>query len=200
MADEDTDSERTRIPGSGSGVRARVIVADPPWRFDDKLPGKTRGAERQYVTMSAEEICACLPAFGVEPTDDAVLFLWRVSSMQEEAFRVVRSWGFTLKSEIVWEKVTKHGKPHFGMGRFVRASHETCLIAERGRCKPAIRTQRSRFSAPVPVNERGRIIHSAKPEEFFAIVRAMYPEGPRVELFARPCHEGFDCFGKEISP
>ena len=42
--------------------RARVLpstlVADPPWRFDDSLPGKSRGAEKNYRTMTVEEICA----------------------------------------------------------------------------------------------------------------------------------------------
>lgn len=176
----------------------RVLVADPPWSPLDRLPGRGRGAVKFYPTMPVDAICGCLPAFGVEPARDAVLFLWRLASMQEEALAVVRAWGFTLKSEIVWEKLTKNGKPHFGMGRFVRASHETCLIAERGRCKPAHRSQRSRFAAPVPTDARGRIIHSAKPRAFYEIVRAMYPEGTRVELFSRREREGWICLGNEV--
>jgi N6-adenosine-specific RNA methylase IME4 len=148
--------------------------------------------------MSVEDICGCLPFFRINPAPDAVLFLWRLASMQEEALAVIKAWGFSLKSEIVWEKKTAHGKDHFGMGRFVRAAHETCLIAERGRCKPAHRSQRSRFAAPVPTNAHGRPIHSAKPEAFYEIVRAMYPDGPRVELFARRAREGFTCLGNEV--
>lgn len=179
-------------------VRARVIVADPPWKFADSLPGPSRGAAKNYEVMTTREIQGCLPSLGVEPADDAVLFLWRVSSMQEEALAVIHTWGFVLKSEIVWQKLTSHGNKHFGMGRFVRASHETCLIAERGRCKPAIRNVRSTFEAMTPQKLRGGTMHSTKPEVFFDLVRQMYPVGPRVELFARRPHEGFHCIGKEL--
>lgn len=197
----ETSKRRTLTIGvlPGEVLRPRVIVADPPWKFGDSLPGKGRGAAKNYAVMTVEDICACLPTFRVEPAENAVLFLWRVSSMQREALDVVEAWGFKLKSEIVWEKLTSGGLAHFGMGRFVRASHETCLIAERGRCKPAVRNVRSRFTAKTPTSEGG-VIHSAKPPEFFDIVRAMYPEGLRVELFARPCHDGFTCIGKEARP
>lgn len=179
-------------------IRARVIVADPPWQFGDQLPGETRGAAKNYETMTPVQIRGCLPQLGVEPEKDAVLFLWRVSSMQEEALEVVRAWGFTLKSEMVWQKLTVNGAKHFGMGRFVRASHETCLIAERGRCKPAVRNVRSTFEAPTPQKLGGGVMHSAKPEVFFDIVRAMYPEGQRASLFERRPRAGFHCIGKEL--
>src|SRR5688500_14613398 len=108
----------------------RVLVADPPWSFGDKLPGAGRGAEKHYDVLSVDDICA----FAVPPTEpDALLFLWRVSSQQEEALRVVRAWGFKPHSEIVWDKLTVGGKPFFGMGRIVRGSHETCIIATKGR-------------------------------------------------------------------
>ena len=57
----------------------RVVCADPPWAFSDPLPGKKRGAEKHYATMTVDEICA----YPLPPVaDDAVLFLWRVASMQ----------------------------------------------------------------------------------------------------------------------
>src|ERR1019366_6985220 len=34
----------------------RVLVADPPWGFSDSLPGKTRGAAKQYETLTVDEI------------------------------------------------------------------------------------------------------------------------------------------------
>lgn len=170
----------------------RVVVADPPWMHDDQLPGETRGAGHQYPVMPTADICSLvLPPIA----SDAVLALWRVASMQQDALDVIKAWGFELKTEIVWVKTTsKKGKPqntlHFGMGRQVRASHETCLIATRGRVEPLNRATRSVFAAPV-----GR--HSEKPEKFFDIVRALYA-GPRVELFARQLREGFVGFGHDL--
>lgn len=165
----------------------RVVVADPPWRFGDKLPGKTRGAAKQYATMSVESICDIqLPPLA----PDAFLFLWRVAAMVEEAYLVCRHWGFTPKSELVWEKLTKNGKPHFGMGRILRASHEICIVATRGNPKPLVRNVRSRFAAAV-----GR--HSEKPAAFFDIVERI-SHGPYLEMFGRKTRPGWVVTGNEI--
>lgn len=174
---------------------APVFVADPPWKFGDQLPGKGRGAGRHYATMTVDELSTMTMPW--EAAKDAVLFLWRVSSMQQEALDVMGAWGFKLKTEIVWEKLTKNGKPWFGMGRIVRASHETCLIGVRGKPKVLVKNVRSRFSAKVPVGADGKYIHSAKPEEFAGIVESLYA-GPYVELFARRYRAGWACFGDQL--
>jgi N6-adenosine-specific RNA methylase IME4 len=166
---------------------ARVLVADPPWLFGDKLPGPSRGAAKNYRVLTAAEICA----FPLPPiADEAWLFLWRVSAMVEEAYRVVRAWGFVPKSEIVWEKVTSTGKPHFGMGRYVRASHEACIVAVRGKPKPLDRAVRSRFAAPVRA-------HSEKPEVFYELVQRL-SDGPWIELFARRRRDGWVTLGDQV--
>jgi N6-adenosine-specific RNA methylase IME4 len=170
------------------------VVADPPWKMGDSLPGKTRGASKQYVCLPVHEIMRFpLPAIA----DDAILFLWRLSAMPQEALDVLKAWGFKPKSEIVWEKLTKTGKPWMGMGRYVRAAHETCLVATRGRFKVASKSVRSRFSAKVPVGPDGKYIHSAKPDEFYAIVEALV-NGQKVEMFARRRRPGWCARGNEL--
>jgi len=169
-------------------VRARVLCADPPWSFGDKLPGKSRGAAKNYRVLSLADICA----FPLPPlADDCYLFLWRVASQVEEAYRVVRAWGFVPKSEIVWEKLTAKGKPWFGMGRTVRASHETAIIATRGKPKPLCHSVRSRFAAVAQKRK-----HSAKPEAFYDLVERL-AAGPYVELFARRQRAGWTCLGDQ---
>jgi N6-adenosine-specific RNA methylase IME4 len=169
----------------------KVIAIDPPWRFSDALPGNGRGAIKHYPCMTVPQLCE----FALPPLDpSAVLFLWRVSSMQREAFEVMDAWGFRLHSEVVWRKLTKTGtKEHFGMGRIVRGAHETCLIGIRGKKTPKVldRGVRSVFSAPV-----GR--HSEKPGAFYSLVERLFP-GPYVELFARRHREKWTCFGNELS-
>lgn len=163
------------------------LVADPPWRFGDKLPGPGRGAEKHYPTLSIADLCA----FALPPlAADAYLFLWRVSSQVAEAYRVVEAWGFTPKTELVWVKRTETGRRWFGMGRTLRAEHETCIVAVRGRPTVLNRSTRSTFEAAA-----GR--HSAKPEAFFDLVEALVP-GPYVELFARRQRPGWTCLGNEI--
>jgi len=174
----------------------RVLVADPPWSHKDGLPGYPkglgkgpRGAKGHYATMAVERICR----FPLPPmASDSVLLLWRVSSMQEEALAVCRCWGFTAKSEIVWIKKTKRGRRHFGMGHYVRAEHETCIIATRGAAGGLVKTRsmRSTFEAPA-----GR--HSEKPEAFYDLVEALF-EGPYAEIFARTARAGWTQWGKEL--
>ncbi len=119
-----------------------------------------------------------------------MLFLWRVASQVEEAYRVVRAWGFVPKTEIVWVKKTSTGKRWFGMGRVVRAEHEVCVVAKRGRPEVLVKNIRSTFEAPA-----GR--HSEKPEAFYTgIVEKLYA-GPYVELFARRQRPGWTCLGNE---
>lgn len=174
------------------------VVADPPWQFSDKL-GK-KGAAAQYNVMSIDDIAAMNP-MPPECAQNSVLFLWRVSAMQEEALRVVRAWGYVPKSELIWDKLARQRKPkknatpeepkpHFGMGRYVRQAHESCIIAVRGRAPVAVKNIRSRFSAHVRE-------HSRKPEEFYEIVEALYPTAMRFELFARTPRFGWVQWGLE---
>lgn len=175
-------------------VRYRVVVADPAWQPGDSL-GK-RGASAKYRVQSLEAI----KSYKLPPLhDDCVLFLWRLAIMQEEALQVARAWGFNpTKGEIVWRKLTSTGeKEHFGMGHIVRGSHETCIIATRGRPLRLHKSQRSLFSAPVP-SENGKPIHSAKPDKFFEIVKNLF-EGPRLSLFERKERDGFVCVGDEMA-
>ena len=168
------------------------IVADPAWKFKDSLPGNTRGAAKNYHVEMLEKIKRTkLPPIA----DDAYLFMWRVSAMVPEAYEVVKAWEFNHKSEIVWNKKTKHGKQHFGMGHHVRASHESCIIATRGRPERLNKNTRSLFDtvfeAVVPSE------HSKKPDEFYALIEA-FCNGPRVELFAREQRKGWTCLGDEM--
>lgn len=190
----DISAERLAVIGEPHKRRTarwyRVLVADPPWQFSDRLPGNGRGASKHYRCMSLSAIMRHpLPPLA----DDCVLFLWRVSAMVEEAYQVCRAWGFVPKSEIVWDKTTASGKAHFGMGHIVRAAHETAIIAIRGCPRRLHAAQRSRFEAPAP-RSAGKVIHSAKPDEFFAIVAGLYA-GPRASIFERRHRTGFDCTG-----
>ena len=165
----------------------RVVVADPPWLFQDHLPGPGRGALKHYSCLSVRELCS----FPLPPLeDDCTLFLWRVASMQNEALAVMAAWGFALKTEIVWLKCTTTGKRFFGMGRTVRAEHETCLVGTRGRPTTRCKNIRSTFEAAVSK-------HSEKPAIFYDIVEALR-EGPYVELFARRLRAGWTSLGDQV--
>lgn len=186
-----------------------VVVADPPWQFGDKLPGPSRGAAKNYRVLTLPQIMGYLRTEKIEVAPDALLFLWRVSSQVEEANMVARDWGFKPKSEVVWVKLARRfakadcpNEPiewrtgeglHFGMGRYVRASHETCIVAARGKAIPLVGSHSVRSVLLAPVGA-----HSAKPEAFYDLVEKLVPGGRYVELFARRKRKGWTCMGDEV--
>ncbi len=191
----------------------RVLTADPAWMFKDKLPGSGRGASKNYRTQHIDDIITRRHFEFDWPSidEDCILFLWRVASQVEEAYRVIRGWGFEPKSEIVWNKFTKNGKKWMGMGRTGRQAHEICIVATRGRSVNVMQDLgvRSTFDAKVPCYESnhpkvltgkvkaGAYIHSGKPEEFRDLVERMV-KGPYVELFGRRTRPGWHVKGNEV--
>jgi len=167
--------------------RFRVLCADPPWPFDDQLDDFSRGAAAHYGILSVDDI----KRFPLPPMYEySTVFLWRVAAMQREALDVLDAWDYEVKAEIVWKKLTKHGKRHMGMGRTVRNEHEVCLIAQSGKPQTLDKSIRSIFEAPV-----GR--HSEKPEAFYKLVERLR-EGPYCELFARRRRDGWTSFGNQL--
>lgn len=195
------------------------MTTDPPWKLKDKLPGASRGAARNYECLSLPELMR-LPI--PDMADDSIVVMWRLSSMVEEAYALGRAYGYEPKSEIVWNKLTKTGLPWFGMGRTVRASHESAIIFTRGRSSKLIRNKnvRSTFEAPVPLYEAGHpdigkllghsksgkpiirkvgdYMHSAKPEHFYTHVIQELARGPYVEMFARCRRPGWTSLGDQV--
>ena len=184
----------------------RAVLADPPWPMKDqgtRMSPAYRGSQRRelhYCIMSLADIMN-LPIIDLV-AKDSLLFLWRLASTQEEALRVVKAWGFTVKSEIVWCKIQKPDpsflsgidwpRPRIGGGHYVRNAHETCLVCARGRAASLIQNHSVPSWFLVP---RGR--HSAKPEEFYGMIERLVA-GPYLELFARNKREGWDSWGDQL--
>lgn len=158
----------------------RVIYADPPWRYGDKqnIDG-LGGAEKHYPTMSISELCN-IP---VPSTDNSVLFMWVTSPMLEDAFKVIKAWGYKYKSSFVWDKVSHN------MGHYNSVRHELLLISTKGSCVPDIPKL---YDSVVSIE---RTEHSRKPKEFRDIIDTLYPIGSRLEMFAREAPEGWDVWG-----
>lgn len=86
----------------------RVIVADPPWPFSDKLKMSDvkRGAEANYSVMSILDIQQ-LPMQRFSSPDGAILALWVPSSLLQEGLDTMKAWGFAHKQTYVWVKTKK---------------------------------------------------------------------------------------------
>jgi N6-adenosine-specific RNA methylase IME4 len=170
-----------------SDRRYPVILADPPWSFQvHNGPDNERTAEQHYPAMTAEEICA-LPV-GDIATPDAVLFLWTPACNLPDALRIVAAWGFEYVTCAVWVKTTGAA----GLGHWFRTGHELLLVARRGDMPTPLPADR-----PPSVISAPRREHSRKPDEAYEIIERMYPELPRIELFARARRPGWDAWGNE---
>src|SRR5262245_4919807 len=164
--------------------RFPLIYADPPWQYDF-ISVDAWKVENHYPTMPLDEICA-LPV-GDIATKDAILFLWATAPKLADAMKVVSAWGFTYKTCAIWDKEWT------GMGNYFRVQHELLLIATRGSIPPPTTDNRP---ASIVKHKRSTT-HSQKPDVFYDIIEAMYPEFPKVELFARATREGWKSWGNQ---
>jgi N6-adenosine-specific RNA methylase IME4 len=170
-------------------MQFQIIVADPPWSFDDKLTMSDvkRGAASQYPVLDLAAIEG-LDLLAVGATN-SLLALWCPSSMLDDGFNVMCGWGYVLKTTYIWVKTATTGLA-FGMGRYFRAAHEIALIGTRGSCMPENKSQRSVIQHPA-------LPHSAKPEALQDSLDLMYPGATKLELFARRDRPGWVCVGNE---
>ena len=156
-----------------------TIVADPPWRFGSAAT--KADARKHYSTMPTEDVCA-MPVSSLASAD-AHLWLWGVNGMMEEAFAVVRAWGFRPITMVTW------CKPGPGVGHYLRNNTEHCILATRGKpLVPESKPLSTWFVWP-------KAAHSAKPDAFLDLVEQVSP-APRVELFCRRPRFGWDTWGK----
>ncbi len=163
-----------------------VIYADPPWKYDDKLIDGYGAAEHHYPPMSIEELCD-LPIENISDKN-AVLFMWVTSPFADECWDVIQAWGFEYKAMFVWDKV-RHNYGHYNSVR-----HELLLICTKGSYLP----QGKQLHDSVISIERSNE-HSRKPEEFRQLIEQMYPQGRKIELFARgELPEGWKAWGNEV--
>jgi N6-adenosine-specific RNA methylase IME4 len=165
-----------------------VIFADPPWKFEvyDAESGLDSAADAHYPCMATEEIAA-LPV-GELATRPAVLFLWSTVPHLPEVLGVIEAWDFQYVTNAVWVK------DRAGLGFWVRNQHELLIIARRGDMPtPAFENR------PPSVIQAARREHSRKPDEAYALIEAMYPELPKIELFARQTRPGWAAWGNELA-
>lgn len=185
-----------------------VIVVDPPWSYGADTGRPNRVAEAHYATIGnngreinrktgagIENIIACAPvADWAKPNSH--LYLWTTNPKLPFAFAVMRAWGFTYTTTLTWEKVAQNGETHGGgMGWFLRGATEHVLFGVKGR-KPIPTHMR------VPSLIRARPLrgpkgHSAKPDEFYAMLDRLYPGEAKIDAFARKARFGWTAWGDE---
>jgi len=167
----------------------RIIYADPPWKYDkgkELSTFKYGDVDKHYPPMEIDEICA-LKINNIADSD-CVLFLWTTAPKLPEGLKVIESWGFQYKTNVVWDKI----KHNFGFYFSIR--HEHLLIAGIGKSTPDIK----KLHDSVISIERSKS-HSEKPDHFRKLIDELYPTGNRIELFPRGnLPENWDRWGGEL--
>lgn len=190
-----------------------LIYVDIPRHFNvhSDETGLDRAPENHYPTLSFDETLR-LPV-GDLAADDCILVFWSTAASLIDDLEILAEWGFvTFRPRItngklvrkedgsladpieggrycsmqVWDKVK------MGLGYWFRDRHEFILVAARGNVvPPAAGTQDQSLFAEA----KGR--HSAKPDRVAAMIDRLWPNIPKIELFARRAREGWDCWGYE---
>jgi N6-adenosine-specific RNA methylase IME4 len=170
----------------------RTILADPPWQFMNRT-GKVAPEHRRlsrYPTLALQEIKA-IPV-NLAAAEKSHLYLWVPNALLAEGLEVMRAWGFTYKTNIVWEKVRKDGGPDGrGVGFYFRNVTELILFGVRG----SMRTLDPGRSQVNLLRTQKRE-HSRKPDEQYELIEACSP-GPYLELFARGPRKGWTVWGNQ---
>lgn len=169
----------------------KIILADPPWEYEDKALAANRGAGCKYDVMNINDICN-LPVQNIAD-ENCVLLIWGtwVMSMNGRIQQVIKEWGFTPKTcAFTWVKRYSNGKLFYGMGNWTRSNTEFILLATKGKPK--------RINAGI-----GQVIeampqkHSQKPNIFRNKILELFGDLPRIELFARTRVHGWDTWGND---
>ena len=165
-----------------------VIVADPPWPYQQFSERKQGAASAEYNLMTMDEL------YGIPIKDmaseDSILLLWGTWPKLPEAVQTMNAWGFEYVTGFPWVKLNKNGNGiYYGIGFWVRGCSEFVLIGRRGNVSPP---RLEGFLGLMSPNLK----HSHKPEDIYAIAESL--PGPYLELFSRRSRRGWHSFGNEV--
>lgn len=176
-----------------AGRKFKTILADPPWQFQNRT-GKVAPEHKRlnrYGTLTLADIMA-LPVVGAAE-ETAHLYMWVPNALLPDGLEVMKAWGFTYKSNIVWHKLRKDGgSDGRGVGFYFRNVTELLLFGVRGKNARTLQPGRTQVNY---VGTRKRE-HSRKPDEQYDLIQSCSP-GPYLELFARGERPGWFLWGNQ---
>jgi len=186
-------------------MKYKTVVIDPPWPMQVGKAPNCLGPERtsrkpifrwtsltnsfDYDEMNLEEIAA----FPIEDFahNESLLFLWVTNKFLRYGFDLLEVWGFKFHILITWAK-----SQGFAFWSPIRNQTEHVLFGWRGNFHDLVGSKRGIMKNHLQTNYQ--LKHSEKPTKFYQMLRAWTPE-PRIDLFARRAHVGFDGWGDEYA-
>jgi N6-adenosine-specific RNA methylase IME4 len=111
-----------------------------------------------------------------------------------EGLEVMRRWGFTYKTNLIWYKTRKDGGPDGrGVGFYFRNVTELILFGVRGKDNRTLKAGRRQTNIIVSRKRE----HSRKPDQQYDLIEKCSP-GPYLEMFARHYREDWCQWGNEV--
>ena len=170
-----------------------TILLDPPWRFTNRT-GKVAPEHRRlarYETLSLPELEQLPVGDLVRP--ESHIYLWCPNALLPDGLQLLKAWGFTYKTNLIWYKVRKDGGPDGrGVGFYFRNVTEMVLFGIKGKMRTLAPGRRQ---TNIIVHRKRE--HSWKPPTLHDIIEDCSP-GPHLELFARDRREGWQVWGDQV--
>jgi N6-adenosine-specific RNA methylase IME4 len=172
-----------------------LILADPPWLFEQRKWGLATGRSLPYGEMDLSAICR-LPVAKLA-AENSILAIWVFGAEPAQTLKVVRSWGFGAANEgFVWVKQARStGRPYPGLGQTTRKDSESLWLARHGNGLQ----RRDKGVGQTIVAPRRE--HSRKPDEVYTALERLYGgDVRRIELFSRRERPGWTRWGNQLLP
>lgn len=160
-----------------------VIYCDPPWKYDF-AETESRAIENHYPTMTVEE----MKSLQIPAAENSVMLMWATAPKLEQALELLKAWGFTYKTNAVWDKEV------IGMGYWFRGQHEFLLVGTKGSYSPP--KPENRYSSVI---REKRTAHSKKPLVLYNMIEKMFPNARYLELFSRnKFNDNWNVWGNQL--
>lgn len=170
-----------------------TIVIDPPWEIS--MTGKTklrptRPKKLPYKTMTLDEI----KNFPINDFADigCHVYMWTTNKMLRHTWDIFEKWGVNYHLTLPWVK-TNGIAPCFAY----KFASEFLILGFYGKPMKSFNKSCKLNWIQTKAAQKGN--HSAKPSAWYELIKDMSPE-PRIDIFARKRHEGFEAWGDEVEP
>lgn len=189
MSEINEENIEWNLPRVKSGFK--TVVADPPWRFNNRTRKMAPEHNRlyRYDTLTLQQIMN-MPINEIA-AKESHCYLWCPNALLPRGLKVLKAWGFKYKTNLIWFKSRKDGGPdRRGVGFYYRNVTEMLLLGIKG----GMRTLAPARSMPNMCKAR-RTSHSVKPDAMYNIIELCSP-APRIDLFARKERPGWYVWGE----
>lgn len=205
-----------------------LILTDNPWEYDNKQQNNPArgGMTYPYLSMNAladlpvHKIAADNAILVYWVTFPKLVDSFYKDAAKHNPLSIIHTWGFRpVTALFLWIKLNKSTRirnkgadPYWeedkndaneyehiktsdfysGLGKYTNSNAEMAIVCRRGKGLPRIAKNVKQLIF-APIGE-----HSAKPQEQYTRLDALYGDVPRIELFARkqnPAPKGWDMTG-----